>query len=155
MTLATLLLLGVFVAVLVAVVVWWRGSDATKSANADAGLLTATEWLDDETQRTLRAQLRDMHELGTNVPANEVYVVAAERVGRVCQTIGYYVKNRFVPGDPVMANWGREIVSAWHACKPWADYRREDEDPSVWADFEWLANECLAKHQRPPGEARG
>jgi hypothetical protein len=96
-----------------------------------------------------------MYERGTNDPSNEVYVAAAERVGRVCQTVGYYVKHRFVPGEPVIADWGREIVSAWDACKPWAEWRRDDEDPSVWADFEWLANEALAKYQRPFGDAHG
>ena len=117
-------------------------------------MLAATAWLQDETQRTMRAQLWDMQKLGTNVPSNDRYEVTAEKVGRVCQTIGYYVKRGFVPLDMVVDSWGREIVSTWDACKPWADYRREDEeDRSVWADFEWLANEALAKYPRPTGAA--
>jgi hypothetical protein len=153
MTLATLLVLGCSVAILAAAVIWWRGSSATKSANAHAGMLAATEWLEDETQRTMRAQLWDMQRLGTNVPSNDIYAATADKVGRVCQTIGYYVKHRFVPDDMVIDNWGREIVSTWDACKPWAEYRRDDEDPSVWADFEWLANESLTKNPRSTGDA--
>lgn len=150
---ATFLVLGFMAVFLGGVVVWRRRSRATRAANARAGLLAATEWLEDEAQRAMRAQLWDMHKLGTNVPSNELYVVTADKVGRVCQTIGYYVRNRFVPGEMVIDNWGREIVSTWDACKPWAEYRREDEDPSVWADFEWLANQSLARYQRPKGEA--
>ena len=153
MTLVTFLVLGSLLAFLATVVVCRRRSRATNTANARAGMLAATEWLQDETQRTMRAQLWDMQKLGTNVPSNEVYVVTADKVGRVCQTIGYYVKRRVVPGDMVIDNWGREIISTWDACKPWVEYRREDEDPSVWADFEWLANESLAKYPRPTGAA--
>ena len=114
-------------------------------------MLAATEWMNDESQRTMRAQLWDMHKLGTNVPSNEVYVATAEKVGRVCQTIGYYVKHRFIPGDMVIDNWGHEIVSTWDACKPWVDYRREDEGPTVWSDFEWLADKAREKYPRPTG----
>jgi hypothetical protein len=153
MTMATLLALGFLVAFVATVVVFRRRSRTTKTTNANAGLLAATEWLEDETQCTMRAQLCEMHRLGTNVLSNEVYVATAHQVGRVCQTIGYYVKHRFVPGDLVIDRWGREIASTWDACKPWAEFRREDEDPSVWADFEWLANESLTKCPRATGEA--
>jgi hypothetical protein len=153
MTLATLLF-GAALAVLATVAVCRRRFRATNTANARAGMLAATEWLQDETKRRMRAQLWDMQKLGTNVPSNDMYVATADKVGRVCQTIGYYVKRGIVPGDMVIDNWGREMVSTWDACKSWAEYRREDEeDPSVWADFEWLANESLAKYPRPTGAA--
>ena len=154
MTLATFLVLGSVLVVIATVAIFWRRFRATNTANVRAGMLAATEWLEDETQRTMRAQLWDMHKLGTNVPSNEVYVEKAEKVGRVCQTIGYYVKRGIVRGDEVIDKWGREMVSTWDACKPWVEYRREDEeDLSVWADFEWLANESLAKYPRPTGAA--
>src|SRR5687767_6047028 len=154
MTLVTFLVLGSVLVVIATVAVCRRRFRATNAANVRAGMLAATEWLEDENQRTMRAQLWDMHKLGTNIPSNDVYVATADKVGRVCQTIGYYVKRGIVPGDMVIDNWGREMVSTWDACKPWADYRREDEeDLSVWADFEWLANESLAKYPRPTGSA--
>jgi hypothetical protein len=154
MTLATFLVLGCVLVIPATIAVCWRRFRAANTANARAGMLTATEWLQDETQRTMRAQLWDMQKLGTNVPSNDVYVATADKVGRVCQTIGYYVKRGFVPLDMVIDNWGREMVSTWDACKPWAEYRREDEeDPSVWADFEWLANESLARYPGPAGAA--
>ncbi|MEO8694587.1 MAG: hypothetical protein ABI658_13775 [Acidimicrobiales bacterium] len=150
----TLLVLGFVLALLPAVVVWGWASRARNTANARAGLLAATEWLNDESQRAMRAQLWDMHRLGTNVPSNDMYGPTADKVGRVFQTIGYYVKHRFVPGDVVIYNWGQEILSTWDACRPWAEYRREDEeDPSVWADFEWLAKESLIKYQPSTGDA--
>ena len=149
------LVLGLVLALVPAVVVWGWGSRSANTANAHAGLLAATEWLEDEAQRTMRAQLWEMHRLGTNVPSNEMYGPTADKVGRVCQKIGFYVKNRFVPGEVIIYNWGPQIVSTWDACKPWAEYRRDDEeDPSVWADFEWLANESRAKDQWPSGDAR-
>lgn len=154
MILATFLVLGSVLVVIATVAVCRRKLRATNTANARAGMLAATEWLQDETQRTMRAQLWEMHKLGTNVISNEVYLATAERVGRVCQTIGYYVKRGIVPGDTAVDNWGREMVSTWDACKPWAEFRREDEeDPSVWADFEWLANESRAKYPRSTGAA--
>jgi len=143
---------GSLLAVIVAVVVVWRRRRAPDSTNDRAALLTATEWLDDESQRTMRVELLDMHKLGTNVPTNEAYVVTAEKVGRVCQTIGYYVKHRFIPGDVVIDNWGRDIVNMWDACRPWVEFRREDEEaPTVWSDFEWLAGKAREKYPRPTG----
>lgn len=153
MTLATLLVVGCLLAVVAAVVVSRQRFRATDATNARAGMLAAAEWLEDETQCKLRAELWDMQKLGTNVPSNIAYVATADEVGRVCQTIGYYVKRNVVPGDVVIENWGREMVSTWDACKPWADFRRAEEDPTVWADFEWLANESLTKYPRPAGEA--
>ena len=114
-------------------------------------MLVATEWLEDDTQRTMRARLWDMHRQGTNIPDNEVYVAAAEKVGRVCQTVGYYVKHRVVPGDVIIDNWGRDIVNTWEACRPWVEYRREDDGPAVWADFEWLADKAREKYPRSTG----
>lgn len=57
-------------------------------------------------------------------------------------SVGLYVKSRYVSEKDVMALWAMPIYRSWRAAQPFIAHREGSHGPHPWAYFEFLANQA-------------
>lgn len=142
------------ISALAVVVVYVIQTHILNQSRLGTNLFEVFRWLQDEHMTRCRATLyrmppRTAQDLAQPDCADELR--ALETVAHSFNSAAFMARNRMIPKELLIANWGEVIVRCWPIVEPWAEYRRASEQGHdlLWSDFELLAKE--AERATPTG----
>ena len=115
------------------------------------GMLRIFEKFDDPSFVASRRYI--MHELADRMkePDFEEYLrnitapqdLPWHRTLSTLERIGVFIKMGLLEGDPFYYNWGNMIIATTRRLMPFIELqRRITDNPYIWKDTEWLAQDC-------------
>jgi hypothetical protein len=122
---------------------------ASRNASVAQNILAVVNFLQAEDVRAARGIVRrDLKNKA--MPWDSHEVDAASRVCSTYDVAAILLREKLVPLEPFVENWGPSIVDCYRVLLPFIQEMQDSKNsgPNYWNDFQWLYEQVSAQNAR-------